>query len=293
METQIALNTTGTDITIRINDITTCYDDLGKGQTPIILIHGFPLNKSSWQPQIDYLKKSHRVITYDIRGFGKSTVGKEKLSIGLFADDLISFMDALEIKKAIACGFSMGGYVLMKAAYHYPQRFAGLILSHTQCIADTFEIKEKHRQTAAKIKTGKLKEYTENFIREAFCNESLITKKNIVERTRNTILSAPPLTIATTLTAIADRKEMCSGLSAITAPALIISGRKDKITPPSIAEFLLSKLANAKLTIIEKAGHLSNLERPDDFNQCIEDFIYNEIISTNETLKLNTLNSSA
>jgi pimeloyl-ACP methyl ester carboxylesterase len=293
MEPQIAENITGTDITIRLNDIITCYDDLGKSKTPIIFVHGFPFNKSTWQPQVDSLKKSHRVITYDIRGFGKSTIGKEKISIGLLADDLISFMDALKIKKAIVCGFSTGGYILLKAAYHYPQRFAALILSNTQCVADTFEKKEKHHQTIAKIKTGKLKEFTDNFIKEAFCSESLITKKDLVESARNTILSAAPLTVAATLAAIAERKEMCSGLSGIKVPALVICGKKDKITPPAIAEFLTGKLPNAKLRIIEKAGHLSNIERPDDFNQCIEDFIYSEIPIADETLKMSTHSSFA
>ncbi len=289
MEHQLTENISGTDIIIKLNDIVICYDDLGRSAIPIIFIHGFPLNRSSWQPQIDHFKRSHRVINYDIRGFGRSTVGKEKLSIGLLADDLISFMDALKIKKAIVCGFSTGGYVLMKAAYHYPQRFEGLILSNTQCAADTFEIKEKRHQTIARIKGGKSKEFTESFIKEAFCNESLITKKELVERTRSMILSASPLTIATTLNAITERKEMCTALSAIKAPTLIITGKKDKITPPATAEFLKNKISNAKLAIIEKAGHLPNIERPDDFNQRIEDFILNETPNTIENL--NTVQS--
>lgn len=287
METQIVENATGTELTIRLNDIITCYNDLGKSSVPIIFVHGFPFNKSSWQPQVEFFKKTHRVITYDIRGFGRSTTGKEKLSIGLMADDLISLMDALEIKKAIVCGFSMGGYVLMKAAYHYPKRFEGIILSDTQCVADTFEIKEKRHQTIAKIKAGKLKDFTEGFIKDVFCNESLITKKELVERMRNVILSTSPLTITATLSAIADRKEMCTVLNGITIPALIMCGKKDKITPPAMAELLKSKLPNAKLQIIEKAGHMSNLERPEDFNQHIQDFILNETTLDNTTGSFN------
>lgn len=274
---EIIENITGTDISIRINDITTCYDDLGRSKVPIIFIHGFPFNKSTWKPQMESFKKTHRVIAYDVRGFGKSTIGKEKLSIGLLADDLISFMDALEIKKAIVCGLSMGGYVLMKAAYHYPQRFEAVILSDTQCVADTFEIKEKRHQAIVKIRTGKLKDFTENFVKDAFCNESLINKKDLVEKMRNIILSAPPLTVASMLAAIAERKEMCSGLSNIKSPSLIICGKKDKITPVSAAETLQSKLPQSKLEIIDKAGHLANLENPEDFNQKVLDFLNQEV----------------
>jgi 3-oxoadipate enol-lactonase len=122
---------------VDINGITICYDDFGKGLLPIIFIHGFPFDKSSWQPQLDFLRQTHRVIAYDIRGFGNSTSGKEKESIRLFADDLIQFMDALEIDKAIVCGLSMGGYILLNAAFRYPERFEAIVLSDTQCIADS------------------------------------------------------------------------------------------------------------------------------------------------------------
>src|SRR5436190_14766841 len=111
---------TGKDISITINGITISYDDLGVGQVPIIFIHGFPFDKSSWQPQVEHLKSSHRVIAYDIRGFGKSTSDTETASITLFADDLIEFMDALEINKAILCGLSMGGYIVLNAVRRYP-----------------------------------------------------------------------------------------------------------------------------------------------------------------------------
>ncbi|MBK5286416.1 MAG: alpha/beta hydrolase, partial [Bacteroidia bacterium] len=112
METML---TTGADININLNDITICYDDFGKGVIPILFIHGFPFDKSSWQPQMEFLKNTHRVIAYDIRGFGKSTAGDKKISISLFADDLIKLMDALELQKAIVCGLSMGGYILLNA----------------------------------------------------------------------------------------------------------------------------------------------------------------------------------
>src|ERR1700746_2445624 len=100
----------GNNIKVNVKDITVCYDDYGTSDIPVIFIHGFPFDKSSWKPQVDFLKTKTRVITYDIRGFGKSTPGNEHISIGLFADDLINFMDTLQIKKAIVCGISMGGY---------------------------------------------------------------------------------------------------------------------------------------------------------------------------------------
>src|SRR5689334_21491870 len=129
------LQTTGNDIQIQVNGTTVCYDDLGKGKIPILFIHGFPFDKTSWQPQMQFLKSTNRVIAYDIRGFGKSAAGNEKASIGLFADDLVQLLDALQLDKVIACGLSMGGYILLNALSRYPERFDAIILSDTQCIA--------------------------------------------------------------------------------------------------------------------------------------------------------------
>ena len=114
---------------IDIDGITISFDDFGKSDIPIIFIHGFPFDKSSWQPQITFFKHTHRVIAYDIRGFGASTAGTEKASISLFADDLVHFMDRMQIEKAIVCGLSMGGYILLNAVKRFPTRFEAIILA--------------------------------------------------------------------------------------------------------------------------------------------------------------------
>ena len=137
---------------IPINNVTICYDDYGDSELPILFIHGFPFDKSTWEPQMEFLKISHRVIAYDIRGFGKSIAGNEKNSISLFADDLVKFMDALAIKKAIVCGLSMGGYILLNAVNRYPEKFEAIILCDTQCIADSPEAKAKRIHTIEKVK---------------------------------------------------------------------------------------------------------------------------------------------
>ena len=128
---------------ISVNGATICYDDFGTGALPVIFLHGFPFDKSSWQPQMEFLRNTYRVIALDIRGFGKSTSGNETKSMSLFADDLIKFMDGLEIDKAIVCGLSMGGFILLNAANRFPERFKALVLCDTQCIADSPEAKEK------------------------------------------------------------------------------------------------------------------------------------------------------
>jgi 3-oxoadipate enol-lactonase len=264
---------TGNDIDINLNGITVCYDDIGTGIIPIIFIHGFPFDKSSWQPQIEFLKNTQRVIAYDIRGFGKSSAGSVKTSISLFADDLIKLMDALQINKAVVCGLSMGGYILLNAITHYPERFTAIILSDTQCIADSDEAKKKRYKTIDQIEAGGLNDFAEAFIKNIFCQESLNNNTELIQKIKNIILSTLPETITGTLSTLAQRPEMCSSLNEISIPALILCGKEDIITPLAQAESLHSSIPNSELYSIDNAGHMSNLEQPDRFNLHLAVFI--------------------
>lgn len=262
-----------TDNTIEVKDITISYDDEGNGAIPVILIHAFPLDKSSWQPQIDFLKKDHRVITYDIRGFGGSSAGNKKPSISLFADDLINFMDKLVIPKAIVCGLSMGGYIILNAVIRYPERFIALVLSDTQCIADTPEVKVKRENAIVQIKEGGQMEYIDGFIKTVFSQEASENNKSLIEEVKMIMLSTSLTTITGTLKALAEREEMCSFLEKILIPTLIICGKEDVVTPPLQALFMRLHIENSILQIIGEAGHMSNLEQAQEFNNYLNKFI--------------------
>jgi 3-oxoadipate enol-lactonase len=259
--------------TVDIDGATISFDDFGKGEIPIIFIHGFPFDKSSWQPQMTYLKKTHRVIAYDIGGFGASITNGEQESIDLFSNDLIKFMDALAIKKAIVCGLSMGGYILLNAVHRFSDRFEAIILSDTQCIADTEAAKEKRSKAIVQIEAEGLKEFADGFIKNVFCQNSLANKPALVETVKEVILKTSQRAVVGTLAALAQRVEMCFSLNGITVPTLIICGKEDIVTPPIQAEFMFGKILNSKLQIIDNAGHLANLEQPDEFNKLLVDFI--------------------
>jgi 3-oxoadipate enol-lactonase len=267
------MNVQGNDIQINANNITISFDDFGKGETPIIFIHGFPFDKSSWSPQLAFMKKTQRVIAYDIRGFGATTLGKIKPSIRVFADDLIKFMDNMGIPKAIVCGLSMGGYIVLNAVQRYPERFSALILSDTQAIADTEDAKKKRYQTIEQIKTDGLAAFIEGVIKNVFCADSRIHHEELISKTKEIVLSTSIETIIVGLTALAERTDMTSSLKEIVVPTLIICGKEDSMTPPNQAEALHIAIKNSTLQIIEKAGHLSNLEQSDVFNKHLAGFV--------------------
>ena len=263
------MQTSQHNLTTEVNGITISYDDFRSDLIPIIFIHGFPFNKSSWQPQVDFLKKTNRVIAYDIRGFGNSSADETEFSMDLFADDLILFMDKLEISKAIVCGLSMGGYILLNAVNRYPKRFAAIVLCDTQCIADSPESKEKRYQTIEQIKENGLYDFVQNFASVIFYKAPL----KLVDEMKNGMHITSPKSIVKTLMALALRKDMQSSLKKIAVPTLVLCGAQDVVTPLAQSQFLAEHIPNATLKSIDCAGHLSNLEQPDEFNRHLLHFI--------------------
>jgi len=256
-----------------VNELTVSFTDQGPDNAPtIIFIHGFPLNKTMWDNQVELLKNDFRVITYDIRGHGESDAGNEAFSIDLFVSDLIGFMDGLEIKKSSICGLSMGGYIALKAIENYPDRFETLVLCDTTCTADSTEVKEKRMKTVESIIKNGVNKYAEESIPNLFSAESVKLNVGEIASVKEMILDTSELVLCSTLLALASRKETCTKLAEINIPVLILVGDQDTLTPPATAKFMHENIKNSTLEVIENAAHLSNLENPELFNQHLKEF---------------------
>lgn len=282
----------GNNIKITVNDLTVSYNDEGPDGVPVIIfIHGFPFNKSMWNKQVEALKDNYRVVAYDVRGHGNSNTGTGDFSIELFANDLLSLMDALKIDRTMLCGLSMGGYIALNAIENYPNRFDALILSDTNCISDTPEVKEKRMKTIESIKKDGVEKYADESMNNFFAPESLSTKKKEIAAVRDMIVNTPKQTLYKTLRAFYKRKETCSKLPEIKVPVLIMVGKEDKITPPDAAQLMHEKIKGSLLCIIEHAAHLSNMENPGKFNEQLKKFVaaiyLNAISPTRSRRKLN------
>ena len=96
---------------LSINNINLAFDDTGSGR-PVILLHGYPFNRTLWDRQVAALRTNFRVITPDLRGFGESDAA-EPAAMARMAQDVAALMDALNIPRAISGGLSMGGYVVL------------------------------------------------------------------------------------------------------------------------------------------------------------------------------------
>ncbi|MBK9106772.1 MAG: alpha/beta hydrolase [Saprospiraceae bacterium] len=263
----------GYNLTTEVNHFNLSYDDIGSGDMPIIFLHGYPFDKTMWEGQLQFLRSSYRVIALDIRGFGASRDEQSLLSIDLFADDVITFMNKLEIEKAIICGLSMGGFIALNAIARFPDRFEALILCDTQCIADTAEVKANRYKTIDEIKANGPDDFNEGFIKSVFHKDSLIQMPEIVEAVRNVVFSNSQQIIINGLIALAERSETCTTLGRIAVPTLIICGREDVVTPLPQSEYMHEHIKGSLLRIIENAGHVSNLEHQYEFNKILYDFL--------------------
>lgn len=264
----------GTNMEMTINNQTISYTDEGPDNAPaIILIHGFPLNKSMWNKQVEILLENYRVIAYDIRGHGNSTAGTDSFSIELFVADLLGLMNTLKIETAILCGLSIGGYIALNAMEKFPKRFNALILCDTNCLADTPEAAEKRIISIERIQEKGLVQYANESLKNLFAPESFVTNKEKIDVVKEMIMGTSAQSLSNTLYALAIRKETCTNLAIIKIPVLILVGKEDLITPPEAAREMHKYIKGSILKIIEHAGHLSNIENSYDFNDQLSKFI--------------------
>lgn len=263
----------GYDLTVNVNGFNLSYNDVGEGAIPVVFLHGFPFDKTMWQAQLDYLQTMHRVIACDIRGFGKSKDEESHLSMDLFANDLILFIDKLGLEKVILCGLSMGGFITLNAIKRFPSRFEALILCDTQCVADTHDVKVNRYKTIEDIKEYGVTNFNQGFIKKVFHEETLTNKPELVEQLRSVVFSNSQHIITQGMTALAERSETCSILDEITIPTLIICGREDAVTPLDESKFMNKHIKGSVLHVITNAGHVSNLEEPAKFNKLVRDFL--------------------
>ena len=257
------------EIEIIVNNYNISYNDEGpeKAQA-IIFIHGFPFNKSMWHKQMLLLKQYYRVIAYDIRGTVDIT--DEDFSIDLFVDDLLSFMDALKIERAMLCGYSIGGYIALNAIEFYPERFNALILSSANCITDPPESKAKRLKAIENMLKNGVVSNTEEREERSVMPAAHISKS---QKLRQEIRKTSRQLLCTILAAYSRRKETCRKLIEIKIPVLIVVGKEDIKTPPESAKFIHENIKGSFLSVIDHAGQMSNMDNPDQFNRQLMRFV--------------------
>lgn len=247
------------------------YTETGKG-LPLVLIHAFPTDKQLWDPQVAELKNNFHVITLDLWGFGQSgTTDGKAITMTKYADEVKQLLDQLHISKAIIGGESMGGYIALAFAEKYVTNTAGLILSDTQSIADSAEAKAKREATALDVLEKGSTGLINSFMPKALSATASEQTKQFLQ---DILTTQSPTAIASALRGMALREDTSAILANTTLPTLIITGEQDTLISPQQSQNMHLLAKNSKLVVIPKAGHLSSLEQPSQWNDAVVTMFY-------------------
>lgn len=258
----------------KVNDIEIAYEKSGKG-TPIVLIHGHPFDHTMWYPQVEAFSKNYKVIAPDLRGYGKSSLpvgGTTKFED--YATDVLLLLDQLKVDKFHLAGLSMGGQVIMEIFRQAPDRIRTLIFADTFAGLDTPEVKQGRYDAATRLEAEGMDAYADEVICKMITPAHVSSMPEVAAHVLRMMKATMPKAAATALRARAERIDyLREVLPQINVPTLVIVGREDVFTPVAKAEELKENLQNCKLVIIEDAGHMPNLEHPEEFNKVVLDFL--------------------
>jgi 3-oxoadipate enol-lactonase len=239
----------------RVNDISMYFEQKGQG-VPVILLHGFPLDHTIWEPTVLEMHSEARIIQPDLRGFGLSDAPQGIYSMKQLADDLLGLMDALAIEKALLAGHSMGGYAALSFARAYPERLAGLALICSHASADTAEQQENRRKQADELLRLGPKPLADRM------TPMLSADHQYHAEIYRIILRNKPTGMAAALRGMAERSDSTELLPAIDVPSLVVAGLDDQFIPVERARAVAAALPNAELVELAGAGHLAMMEKP-------------------------------
>ena len=257
----------------RVRGVETAYDDTGGGGATLVLLHGFPFDRSMWRAQAEALGDEFRVVSPDLRGLGETQLGDGAITIEGMAEDMAALLDELNLGRVVLGGLSMGGYVAFEFFRKFPARVRALVLADTRPQADTEDGRRAREENAQRALQEGMAPIVESMLPKLL---SAVTRERggeVLTRVRAMMLGTPPAGAAAALRAMAVRRDQTDLLPSIDVPTLIVVGSEDAITPPADAEAMSAKIAGSRLVVLEGAGHLSNVERPEEFNRALEEFL--------------------
>ncbi len=233
----------------------------------LLLLHAFPLGLAMWDPQAAALADAWQVVRFDCRGFGGSPPGDGLLTMERIADDAAGVLDGLGLPSAVVGGVSMGGYAALAMVRRHPERIRALVLADTRAGADSPEGRASRAAQAEKVRREGAAAIADAVLPKLLGTTSHRERPELVARVRRIIEANPPRGITDALAGLAARADSTPTLREIRVPTLVVVGEEDAITPLPESEALQRGIAGSRLVVIPRAGHLSSLENPEEFNR--------------------------
>ena len=244
--------------------------DAGQGPA-LVMLHAFPLNSRMWEPQLVGLADRFRVIAPDLAGFGLSPAAEHPFSLEDHAHAVEVTLDEIGVGELILVGSSMGGYVSFPLLERLEERVRGLVLANTKPTADGEKaIAERHR-LAAEVERSGVDVAVSELMPRLLGATTLRDAPDVAEYVQALARENKQRGVADALRAMAARPDSTRALARIRCPVLIIAGDEDVIIERATTSAMAARLPLARLVLLH-AGHLPNLETPDEFNDAIAEF---------------------
>lgn len=279
---------------VEVNGIQIYYELHGRGDETIVFIMGLGMPGFMWEPQVRYFSKNYRVLIFDNRGIGRSGKPPGPYTTEMMADDTKGLMDKLGIERAHIVGISMGGMIAQWMGIKYPDRVSSLVLAVTYAKADE-KVAEHVKEGAKLLGIGGEGRIADTFLsamsigewnEETFLKISdflipLTLSKKFIDEHRSDLkdwmtkmLENPPTLNSFISQVMATQThDTLDKLHLIKAPVLVITGTADRLVPPSCSREIANRIKGARLVELEGAPHGINIERDEEFNKIVEDFI--------------------
>lgn len=256
-----SVNVNGVDIAYR-------FDGPANGRV-LLVANSLMANGSMWDWNVPAFADRYRVLRYDKRGHGRSSLVPGPYSIAQLADDAAGLLDALQIEKAHFMGLSIGGMIGQQLGARYPERMYSLSLCNTASEMPPRSLWEDRFQTA---RTQGLVGLVDGTISRWFTAPFIERAPSDIEKVRQMILGTNVDGYIGCGSAVRDMAQSTMLLK-IKTPTLVLSGRHDPACTVDQGIVLNRLIDGSRMVIIEDAAHLSNIEQPTKFNQTVREFI--------------------
>jgi 3-oxoadipate enol-lactonase len=239
----------------------------------VVFMHGIGGNRTNWRDQLPTFAAHFAAVAWDARGYGRSDDYEGPLDFGDFSGDLLRLLDHFRSDRAHLVGLSMGGRIAMDFHERHPERIASLTLCDTR--AGLGSMTDEQRREFIRLRQEPLLAGKEPRDIAPAVAKTLVSASAVPGSYERLVESMTLLHKESYLKSIAAsvayRGEV--QLEKIRVPTHVVVGADDTLTPPSVSRDMAGRIPGAKLTIIDQAGHLSNIEQPEKFNAAVLGFL--------------------
>jgi 3-oxoadipate enol-lactonase len=238
------------------------------GSVPMVLSNSLGTNHSLWEFQVAAFSRQRAVWRYDTRGHGDSDQPPGEYSIDRLGQDLVAVIDATGLERVDLCGVSIGGMTALWVALHAPDRVRRVVLANTAAQIGDVSMWSTRIKTVRTEGLGALADAT---MMRWFTPEFRAAQPEIVATFHSTIARSDADGYAGCCAALRDA-DLRDLVPQVACPALVVTGRHDPATPPAQGRWLAEQIPGARLVELD-AAHLSNVERADEFNAAVLEFL--------------------